>query len=31
MADTMAAQRQIEHERAYTDCMKSKGYTQTQK
>lgn len=27
----MAAQRQIEHERAYTECMKSKGYTQTQK
>ena len=27
----MAAQRQIEHERAYTDCMKSKGYTQTQR
>ena len=25
----MAAQRQVEHERAYTDCMKSKGYTQT--
>ena len=27
----MASQRQIEHERAYTDCMKSKGYTQTPK
>jgi len=27
----LAAQRQIEHERAYTDCMKSKGYTQTPK
>jgi hypothetical protein len=27
----MASQRQIEHEQAYTDCMKSKGYTQTQK
>lgn len=27
----MAAQRQIEHERAYADCMKSKGYTATRK
>jgi hypothetical protein len=27
----MAAQRQIEHERAYADCMKSKGYTETRK
>ncbi len=27
----MAAQRQIEHERAYMDCMKGKGYTQTPK
>jgi hypothetical protein len=27
----MAGQRQIEHERAYTDCMKSKGYTATRK
>ena len=25
----MASQRQIEHERGYVDCMKSKGYTQT--
>ena len=28
---SLPAQRQIEHERAYTDCMKSKGYTQTPK
>jgi hypothetical protein len=27
----MAAQRQIEHERAYAECMKTKGYTQTPK
>jgi hypothetical protein len=27
----MASQRQIERERAYTDCMQSKGYIQTQK
>jgi hypothetical protein len=27
----MAAQRQMEHERAYTGCMKGKGYTQTPK
>jgi hypothetical protein len=27
----MASQRQIEHERAYTECMKSKGYAQTPK
>jgi hypothetical protein len=25
----MASQRQIEHERAYSDCMKNKGYTAT--
>jgi hypothetical protein len=25
----LAAQRQQEHERAYADCMKGKGYTQT--
>jgi hypothetical protein len=25
----MAAQRQMEHERAYTECMKGKAYTQT--
>lgn len=27
----LAAQRQIEHERAYTECMKGKGYTPTPK
>jgi hypothetical protein len=27
----MASQRQVEHERAYTDCMKGKGYTATKK
>jgi hypothetical protein len=27
----MASQRQIEHERAYADCMKGKGYTATRK
>lgn len=27
----LAGQRQIEHQRAYTECMKSKGYTQTPK
>ena len=26
---SLASQRQIEHERAYSDCMKSKGYTAT--
>jgi hypothetical protein len=25
----MASQRQSEHERAYADCMKGKGYTAT--
>jgi len=28
-APPMAAQRQAEHERAYSDCMKGKGYTAT--
>jgi hypothetical protein len=27
----MASQRHLEHERAYTDCMKGKGYTATKK
>jgi hypothetical protein len=27
----MASQRQVEHERAYSDCMRNKGYTATQK
>ena len=26
---SLPAQRQTEHERAYADCMKGKGYTQT--
>ena len=27
----LAPQRQVEHERAYSECMKGKGYTQTAK
>lgn len=30
-AGPMPAQRQVEHERAYSNCMKNKGYTGTQK